>query len=105
MTWDYESNQKNMGIFLGPRITTADRLALTPGAAELIYDTDLGKYYYGDGATLGGLPVSSGGAENFSYEEIPVATAVTIPLYQQMIVSGGITIGGTLNINGTLVLI
>lgn len=44
-----------------------------------------------------------GGDDNFSYEV--VTTEVTIPLYQQMAVFGGIIIdGGTLNIDGTLVL-
>ena len=49
-----------MGKFLAPRITTADRSALTPDAAEILYDTDLEQYFGGDGSTLGGIALSSG---------------------------------------------
>jgi hypothetical protein len=43
--------------------------------------------------------------ENFSYETVALGVTVTIPIYQQMIVQGAITIIGTLVINGTLVII
>lgn len=38
---------------------TADRLANTPLAGELVYDTTTGSVYVGNGATAGGLPVTS----------------------------------------------
>jgi len=41
-------------------------------------------------------------ADNFSYEEIQ--TGIEIPIYQQMIVHGGIIIEQELIITGTLVL-
>lgn len=39
-----------------PRATTAERLGITPDSGELIYDETLEIVYYGDGATVGGLP-------------------------------------------------
>lgn len=45
------------------------------------------------------------GAVNFSYKVVPLGDSVTIPVNQQMIVSGGITIDGELNMDGELVLI
>lgn len=48
---------------------------------------------------------SLGGALNFSFKVIPLADSVTIPVNQQMIVSGGITIDGELNIDGELAFI
>ena len=38
---------------------TADRLANTPLAGELVYDTTTGSVYVGNGAAAGGLPVTS----------------------------------------------
>jgi hypothetical protein len=51
--------------------------------------------------------LSSGaiGAENFSYKRVDVADTVTIPEKQQMIVSGGAEIYGTLNVYGELILL
>jgi hypothetical protein len=53
--------------------------------------------------------VGSGGtsssSDNFSYETIPLATTVTIPSNQQMIVHGGLTLLGTLVLDGMLVTI
>ena len=42
---------------------------------------------------------------NFSFKTVPVGEQVTIPTNQQMIVSGGITIDGSLVIDGELALI
>lgn len=42
-----------------PTATTAQRTAITPLAGELIYDTDLSKFYYGNGVTVGGVAVGS----------------------------------------------
>lgn len=42
------------------RGTTAERLAFTPLAGELVYDTELPSLYIGDGTTAGGvIPTSS----------------------------------------------
>ena len=51
----------------------------------------------------GGSPTPS--PDNFSYDFIPTGATVTIPLYQQMIVSQNIQVDGTLIMNGTLVII
>ncbi len=48
-----------MGIFKLPRITTTDRSTLTLGLGELVYDTDLDQVFQGDGATAGGIAISS----------------------------------------------
>jgi len=47
-----------MGVFIGPRITEAKRLGFVPAPGELIYDTTIGKYFMGNGAAIGGLPLS-----------------------------------------------
>lgn len=47
-------------------------------------------------------PISTG---NFSYGEIPAGVTIEIPQYQQMIVYNLIGITGTLEINGTLVIL
>lgn len=43
-----------------PRITSANRRALTPLLSEVMYDVDEKKLYCGDGATAGGVPLSNG---------------------------------------------
>jgi len=49
---------------------TADRLATTPLAGELVYDTTTGSVYVGNGTTAGGLPVT-----NFSVGDARSTTA------------------------------
>jgi hypothetical protein len=49
---------------------TADRLANTPLAGELVYDTTTGSVYVGNGTTAGGLPVT-----NFSVGDARSTTA------------------------------
>jgi len=49
---------------------TADRLATTPLAGELVYDTTTGSVYVGNGSTAGGLPVT-----NFSVGDARSTTA------------------------------
>jgi len=49
---------------------TADRLANTPLAGELVYDTTTGSVYVGNGTTAGGLPVT-----NFSVDDSRSITA------------------------------
>ncbi len=45
-------------------MTTAERTAITPDAGTLIYDTDEGRLYVGDGSTVGGVPIASHSMEN-----------------------------------------
>ena len=49
---------------------TADRLAKTPLAGELVFDTTTGSVYVGNGTTAGGLPVT-----NFSVGDARTTTA------------------------------
>jgi hypothetical protein len=49
-----------MGVFKLPRVTTTDRLTITPALGELIYDTDLDAVYKGDGVTVGGVLIGDG---------------------------------------------
>ena len=46
-----------MGVFIGPRLTTDKRASFVPAPGELIYDTDLGIYFIGNGIAVGGRPV------------------------------------------------
>ena len=64
-----------------------------------VYDSDTDTWY-GPG---GGGVISS--AENFSYKRVATGVTVTIPLYQQMIVTNDITIDGTLIQDGELYLL
>jgi hypothetical protein len=50
-----------MGVFKLPRITTTDRLTITPALGELLYDTDTDAVYKGDGVTVGGVLIGIGG--------------------------------------------
>ena len=50
-----------MARFKLPRIETTDRTGLTLGLSELVYDTDLDQIFSGDGATLGGNPLTGSG--------------------------------------------
>lgn len=49
-----------MAILRVPRITTAQRLGLTLLNGEIVFDTDIGRFYGGDGSTIGGIPVGAG---------------------------------------------
>lgn len=49
-----------MGILKIPRITTTDRLTITPDEGELLYDTTNGKIYKGNNSTVGGVEVGGG---------------------------------------------
>ena len=51
-----------MGQIKIPRITTAQRTALTLDVGELVYDTNNGGVYKGDGSTAGGVVVGGGDA-------------------------------------------
>lgn len=57
----------------------------------------------GDGDSFTELELFGGGAGgSFSWKIIPAGTSVTIPTNQQMVLVGGITIDGELNIEGEL---
>ena len=47
-----------MAILRVPRITTAQRAPLVLLDGEIVFDTDKGSFYGGDGVTAGGIPVS-----------------------------------------------
>jgi hypothetical protein len=49
-----------------PGVTETERLLSTPLEREILYDTTLKTIYYGDGVTLGGLPVGSGSGDAIS---------------------------------------
>lgn len=49
-----------MGYFKLPYLTTAERMGYTPELRELLYDTDLDSIWYGDGVTVGGIPLTTG---------------------------------------------
>ena len=49
-----------MAILRVPRITTTQRVGLLLLDGEIVYDTDKLKFYGGDGATLGGVPIGVG---------------------------------------------
>lgn len=76
-----------MGQIKIPRITTAQRTALTLDVGELVYDTTNNGVYKGDGATLGGVSVGGSGTVT--------SVAATVPTF--LSVSGSpITTSGTL---------
>lgn len=49
-----------MSIWKVPRLTTVQRLGLTPEASEILFDTTLSAYFGGDGVTVGGIPLGAG---------------------------------------------
>lgn len=66
-----------MSIFKLPRLTTTQRIAITPELAELIYDTTDNTVYRGDGATAGGLPLGAG-SPSFIHTQASAATTWTV---------------------------
>lgn len=59
-----------MAIFKSPRITSLQRATLVLEASEIVFDTDLGTFYGGDGLTLGGFPIgqgAGGGGQTFNF--------------------------------------
>lgn len=79
-----------MGQFLAPRITTASRSTLTLSASELVYDTDLGRFFGGDGSTVGGFAIGniigSGTANQLSYFTASgTITSLTTTTYPSLI--------------------
>ena len=62
-----------MGKLVLPLATSTERLTITPEAGELLYDETLDKTFEGDGTTVGGNVLGSGGASL----SIPVAFGKT----------------------------
>ena len=60
-----------------PRITSANRRALTPLLSEVMYDVDEKKLYCGHGATAGGVPLSNGAVNEQYVYGIDCDTSVT----------------------------
>lgn len=48
-----------MAIFKAPKITTAQRAALTLESSEVVYDVNQRVFYGGDGDTAGGFPIGA----------------------------------------------
>jgi hypothetical protein len=48
-----------MAIFKVPRASTTQRSQIIIEDAEIVFDTDQKRYYGGDGATYGGIPIAS----------------------------------------------
>lgn len=48
-----------MSIWKVPRVTTAQRLTITPEESEVLYDTTSKTYWGGDGITVGGVPLTT----------------------------------------------
>jgi len=75
-----------MGQIKIPRITTAQRTALTLDVGELVYDTTNGGVYKGDGATAGGVSVGGSGTVTSVTGSSPVVSsggvtpAISIPV-------------------------
>jgi len=62
-----------MAIFKAPKVTTAQRNALTLDVSELVYDIDQKAFYGGDGSTQGGFLV--GESSGFIVEKIQLTQA------------------------------
>ena len=59
-----------------------------------------------DGEILGDISSGGGGGvDNFSYKTVIAASQITIPVNQQMIVSGGFEVDGTVNLFGEIILL
>lgn len=72
-----------MAIFKVPRISTAERSVLTLEVGEIVYDTDLGVFFGGNGVSEGGFQVGSG------------FTVETITLTSTNILNKSVTLSGT----------
>lgn len=64
-----------MGQIRIPRITTVDRTGLTMAVGELVYDTDDGEIYKGDGATAGGIIISGSGTVTSVTASTPLSSS------------------------------
>jgi hypothetical protein len=59
-----------------PRLTTVERLTITPEQSEIMYDTDLDVVFTGDGVTVGGIPLSTSVA-SFSHTHTQAVASAT----------------------------
>ena len=97
-----------MGQFLAPRITTASRSILTLSASELVYDSDLARFFGGDGSTVGGFSigniVGSGTTNQISYftasGTIASLTTTTYPSLTELSYVKGVTSSIQTQLNG-----
>lgn len=65
-------------------MATDERMSITPEAGDLIYDTDIGSLFVGDGVTAGGVEVSG------SEDEIAALNArLTVAEEDILIIKGG----------------
>lgn len=64
-----------MGQIRIPRITTVDRTGLTMAVGELVYDTDDGEIYKGDGATAGGIIIGGSGTVTSVTASTPLSSS------------------------------
>jgi len=72
-----------------PGITTAQRAAVTLEEREFVFDTDLNRFYVGDGSTAGGLRVAN-------YSELTAADAAMDTRVDALEAGTGVTIAGAL---------
>jgi hypothetical protein len=94
-----------MAIFKAPKVTTAQRNALTLDVSELVYDIDQKAFYGGDGSTQGGFLV--GESSGFIVEKIQLTqddiNNKYVTLAQTPLVPSAVIIdisGGTSQLNG-----
>jgi hypothetical protein len=94
-----------MAIFKAPKVTTAQRNALTLDVSELVYDIDQKAFYGGDGSTQGGFLV--GESSGFIVEKIELTqddiNNKYVTLAQTPLVPSAVIIdisGGTSQLNG-----
>lgn len=94
------------------RGTNAERQLITPLVGELIYTTDTKKVYIGDGATLGGVQITSGiagGGDTELVTDLSPQLGGALDLNSQNIIGtgninidGNIDTTGNINIGGTI---
>lgn len=94
-----------MAIFKVPRITTVQRVGITLEPSEIVYDTNQNKFYGGDGTTVGGKELGSGGltqSETFVLTSVEIAskqiTLANEPLFPFTV--SLLPVGGIHQING-----
>ena len=84
------------------RGTDAERQSITPKSGELLYVTDTGLVYVGDGITQGGSPVGSGSGGNLQSDPNPTLSANLNLNGNAIIGSGDIDIEGSISATGSI---
>lgn len=89
-----------MAVFKVPKITTAQRELLMLSEAEIVFDTDNGVYYGGNGVSSGGFPIGSGvganvevivlNATDLANKYVPLMDSPLFPLSVTLVPDGGI---------------